>query len=72
MPMPTLIAQVHQRGIGSGAARSLDRGRAGVDLPAGHGVRLKAARVLDLYAHRWAARRPTDDEYVISADEKSG
>jgi transposase len=33
---------------------------------------LKAGRVLDLYAHRWAGRRLTNDEYVISADEKSG
>jgi len=32
---------------------------------------LKAARVLDLYARRWKGRRLRDDEFVISADEKS-
>jgi len=31
----------------------------------------KAARVLDLYDRLWAGRRLADDEYVISADEKS-
>jgi len=31
----------------------------------------KAGRVLDLYARRWKGRRLGDDEYVISADEKS-
>jgi len=31
----------------------------------------KAGRVLDLYARRWHGRRLRDDEYVISADEKS-
>lgn len=31
----------------------------------------KAARVLDLYARRWRGRRLREDEYVISADEKS-
>jgi transposase len=32
----------------------------------------KAARVLDLYQRRWAGRRLRPDEYVISADEKTG
>jgi transposase len=32
---------------------------------------LKAARVLDLYAHTWEGRQLGPDEYVISADEKS-
>lgn len=31
----------------------------------------KAGRVLDLYDRRWHGRRLRDDEYVISADEKS-
>ena len=31
----------------------------------------KAGRVLDLYARRWNGRRLGDDDYVISADEKS-
>jgi hypothetical protein len=31
----------------------------------------KAARVLDLYAGEWDGRPLTDDEYVISADEKT-
>ena len=31
----------------------------------------KATRVLDLYARRWRGRPLRDDEYVISADEKS-
>lgn len=31
----------------------------------------KAGRVLDLYDRRWNGRLLTDDEYVISADEKS-
>jgi transposase len=31
----------------------------------------KAGRVLDLYARRWKGRRLGEDEYVISADEKS-
>ena len=31
----------------------------------------KAARVLDLYARRWRGRALGEDEYVISADEKS-
>lgn len=31
----------------------------------------KAARVLDLYARRWKGRKLRDDEFVISADEKS-
>jgi transposase len=31
----------------------------------------KAARVLDLYARRWHGRALREDEYVISADEKS-
>lgn len=31
----------------------------------------KAGRVLDLYDRRWKGRRLHDDEYVISADEKS-
>ncbi len=31
----------------------------------------KASRVLELYARRWNGRRLRDDEYVISADEKS-
>ena len=31
----------------------------------------KAARVLDLYDRRWHGRRLGEDEYVISADEKS-
>jgi DDE superfamily endonuclease len=31
----------------------------------------KAARVLDLYARPWRGRRLREDEYVISADEKS-
>ena len=33
---------------------------------------VKAARVLDLYARRWAGRRLRPDEYVLSADEKTG
>lgn len=32
---------------------------------------VKAGRVLDLYARRWNGRRLREDEYVISADEKS-
>jgi transposase len=32
---------------------------------------VKAARVLDLYDRRWDGRELGDDEYVISADEKS-
>jgi len=31
----------------------------------------KAARVLDLYAGEWEGRRLRDDEFVISADEKT-
>jgi transposase len=31
----------------------------------------KAARVLDLYARKWQGQSLGDDEYVISADEKS-
>jgi transposase len=31
----------------------------------------KAARVLDLYAPRWEGRQLGEDEYVLSADEKS-
>jgi hypothetical protein len=31
----------------------------------------KAGRVLDLFARRWNGRRLREDEYVISADEKS-
>lgn len=31
----------------------------------------KAGQVLDLYARRWKGRRLGEDEYVISADEKS-
>lgn len=31
----------------------------------------KAARVLDLYARTWEGRELSEDEYVISADEKS-
>ncbi|MCK9905244.1 IS630 family transposase [Frankia sp. Cpl3] len=31
----------------------------------------KASRVLDLYERRWDGRPLTDDDYVISADEKS-
>ncbi|MEU5598420.1 IS630 family transposase [Streptomyces sp. NPDC020298] len=33
--------------------------------------RLKAARVLDLYARTWQGEQLGDDEYVISADEKT-
>lgn len=33
---------------------------------------LKAARVLDLYQRTWDGQPLTDDEYVISADEKPG
>ncbi|WP_406475725.1 helix-turn-helix domain-containing protein [Streptomyces platensis] len=33
--------------------------------------RTKAARVLDLYARTWQDERLGDDEYVISADEKT-
>ena len=32
---------------------------------------VKAGRVLELYARRWKGRRLREDEYVISADEKS-
>jgi len=32
---------------------------------------VKAARVLDLYARTWCGRQLGDDEYVLSADEKS-
>ena len=32
---------------------------------------VKAARVLDLYARTWRGQPLSDDEYVISADEKS-
>ncbi|MFJ7496365.1 IS630 family transposase [Streptomyces sp. NPDC097727] len=35
------------------------------------GFRLKAARVLDLYARTWQDRTLGEDEYVISADEKT-
>ena len=31
----------------------------------------KAGRILDLYAHRWRGRPLKDDEFVISADEKT-
>jgi len=34
-------------------------------------LRGQAARVLDLYARTWEGRELCDDEYVISADEKS-
>jgi transposase len=34
--------------------------------------KVKAARVLDLYAGRWSGRRLRLDEYVLSADEKTG
>ncbi|KPC62583.1 transposase [Streptomyces chattanoogensis] len=37
----------------------------------GPGFRLKAARVLDLYARTWQGEQMGDDEYVISADEKT-
>jgi transposase len=33
---------------------------------------VKAARVLGLYARRWSGRRLRPDEYVLSADEKTG
>ncbi|MEU9318311.1 IS630 family transposase [Streptomyces sp. NPDC048295] len=33
--------------------------------------RAKAARVMDLYARTWQGKPPDDDEYVISADEKT-
>ena len=33
---------------------------------------VKATRVLGLYARRWAGRRLRPDEYVLSADEKTG
>ncbi|HEY6745450.1 MAG TPA: IS630 family transposase [Mycobacteriales bacterium] len=33
---------------------------------------VKAGRVLDLYARRWAGRRLRPNEYVLSADEKTG
>lgn len=32
---------------------------------------LKAGRILDLYERRWKGRRLNDDEFVISADEKT-
>jgi hypothetical protein len=35
------------------------------------GFRPKAARVLDLYARTWNGQRLSEDEYVISADEKT-
>ncbi|MFF4602556.1 IS630 family transposase [Streptomyces sp. NPDC001339] len=35
------------------------------------GFRLKATRVLDLYARAWQGRALGEDEYVISADEKT-
>ncbi|WP_247197167.1 hypothetical protein [Streptomyces sp. GESEQ-35] len=35
------------------------------------GFRLKAAWVLDLYARTWQGEQLGDDEYVISADEKT-
>ncbi|MCX4851282.1 hypothetical protein [Streptomyces sp. NBC_00893] len=35
------------------------------------GFRLKAARVLDLYSRTWQDRTLGQDEYVISADEKT-
>ncbi|MFJ5681074.1 IS630 family transposase [Streptomyces sp. NPDC093097] len=35
------------------------------------GFRLKAARVLDLYARTWQGEQLREDEYVISADEKT-
>ena len=34
--------------------------------------KVKATRVLGLYARRWAGRRLRPDEYVLSADEKTG
>ncbi|GGU62094.1 IS630 family transposase [Streptomyces albospinus] len=37
----------------------------------GPGFRLKAAWVLDLYARTWQGEQLGDDEYVISADEKT-
>ncbi len=33
--------------------------------------RLKAGRILDLYARRWQGRAPREDEFVISTDEKT-
>lgn len=32
---------------------------------------MKAGRILDLYERRWEGRRLNDDEFVISADEKT-
>ncbi|MGW2426190.1 helix-turn-helix domain-containing protein [Streptomyces sp. NPDC001709] len=37
----------------------------------GPGIRLKAAQVLDLYARIWQGEQLREDEYVISADEKT-
>jgi hypothetical protein len=32
----------------------------------------KAGRILDLYGHNWEDQALQDDEFVISADEKTG
>ncbi|WP_234333782.1 hypothetical protein [Streptomyces viridochromogenes] len=42
-----------------------------LDLHHPPGFRLKATWVLDLYARTWQGERLGDDEYVISADEKT-
>jgi len=42
-----------------------------LDLPRDPQFEVKAARVLDLYARQWQGRPLGQDEYVISADEKS-
>ena len=42
-----------------------------LDLPARSRVRCEARRVLDLYHRRWKGRAVTEEEFVISADEKT-
>ena len=42
-----------------------------LDLPARSGFRHQAGRVLDLYARQWQGSALKDDEFVISADEKT-
>ena len=42
-----------------------------LDLPSAPDFAPKAGRVLDLYARQWQDRSLKDDEFVISADEKT-
>ena len=42
-----------------------------MDLPAGSGFAVKAARVLDLYARTWQGELLGEGEFVVCADEKT-